>query len=301
MPADLSTEELRHAYPMAMVIISATEGSVERTVNCMCTPSDSANLHRTRTSAPPRNTPGKTWRTKTNKSLQQFLFHHGQRTNTPLVIFSIETLQFLFYPSLACLHWSGLVRLTFVVTPSRSSSPRPHLIIELTTPTTIIKNHSTYYYNNITSQGPLLCISSPAHEKWNVPIACEAAIHLLRPMHFAGFLCCTRSAWDPCTYSSVRPFTETPPQVPAITRFVCVSNDSEMIVIRSRIQSLAAINYCSTAHNIGTLPSYPCSSQQSMAYLGQRQAEGIVVVISLCATLTMSTTSDANCLQMVVY
>lgn len=47
-------------------------------------------------------------------------------------------LQFLFYPSLACLHWSGLVRLTFVVTPYRSSSPLPHLIIELTTPTTII-------------------------------------------------------------------------------------------------------------------------------------------------------------------
>lgn len=142
MPADLSTEEPRHAYPMAMVIISATEGSVERTVNCMCTPSDSANLHRTRTSAPPRNTPGKTWRPKTNKSLQQSLFHHGQRTNTPLVLFSMETLQFLFYPSLACLHWSGLVRLTFVVTPSRSSSPRPHLI-ELTTPTArIIKTTS---------------------------------------------------------------------------------------------------------------------------------------------------------------
>lgn len=56
---------------MAMVIISATDRSVERTVNCIWTPSDSANLHRTRTSAPPRNTPEKI-ELKTNKSLEIF-------------------------------------------------------------------------------------------------------------------------------------------------------------------------------------------------------------------------------------
>lgn len=63
-------------------------------------------------------------------------------------MFSNETLQFLFYPlsSLACLHWSGLVKLTFVVTPSRSSSPCPHSIehtttIIKTTPLIIIISH----------------------------------------------------------------------------------------------------------------------------------------------------------------
>lgn len=37
--------------------ISATSGWVDRTVNCIVTPSASANLERTKISAPPRNIP----------------------------------------------------------------------------------------------------------------------------------------------------------------------------------------------------------------------------------------------------
>lgn len=88
---------------MAIVMISATEGSVDRTVNCMCTPSDSANLQRTNASAPPRNTPGKI--NIQNKqivlaiSLSPPLLHQAHCQGlTCSSTQSIENPQFLFYP-----------------------------------------------------------------------------------------------------------------------------------------------------------------------------------------------------------
>lgn len=92
---------------MAMVIISATEGSVDRTVNCMCTPSESANLHRTSASAPPRNTPGKI---RSNKQIVRNLSSTLFRC-IALHRSSIENLQFLSSSSLFAAHSSGLVNL----------------------------------------------------------------------------------------------------------------------------------------------------------------------------------------------
>ena len=44
---------------MVAVMSSETSGSCDLTVNCIFTPSESANLARTKTSMPPRNTPTK--------------------------------------------------------------------------------------------------------------------------------------------------------------------------------------------------------------------------------------------------
>ena len=46
-------------YPMVAVMSSETSGSCDLTVNCIFTPSESANLARTKTSMPPRKTPTK--------------------------------------------------------------------------------------------------------------------------------------------------------------------------------------------------------------------------------------------------
>ena len=48
---------VKNVYPMVEVISSETSGFSALTVTCMVTPSDKANLARTRTSKPPRNTP----------------------------------------------------------------------------------------------------------------------------------------------------------------------------------------------------------------------------------------------------
>lgn len=48
--------------------ISATSGWVDRTVNCIVTPSASANFERTKISAPPRNIPEKI--IKANKEIK---------------------------------------------------------------------------------------------------------------------------------------------------------------------------------------------------------------------------------------
>ena len=50
---------LNFYQPMVAVMSSETSGSCDLTVNCIFTPSESANLARTKTSMPPRKTPTK--------------------------------------------------------------------------------------------------------------------------------------------------------------------------------------------------------------------------------------------------